>query len=221
VNAVTTNDMEDSDPDSLPTPRRLVLMAVVFYFVVGGLAVLLGWWWGCPPGAAIELDGRHAAWGLAAALPVAAAMWAVLELPLGPFLRIRRLTDELLVPLFRECRPLELLVIAVLAGVAEEMLFRGVVQQAVAGLWDAPAGAWIGLAVAAVLFGLMHPFTPTYVLLAAAIGAYLGWLWMATGNLLVPITAHAAYDFLALVYLVKFHKPEGGTGERGNGGAGE
>jgi hypothetical protein len=62
---------------------------------------------------------------------------------------------------------------------------------------------WIGLAVAALLFGLAHFITPTYAVLAGTMGLYLGWLWIDTGNLLVPITAHAVYDFLALAYLAK------------------
>ena len=61
-----------------------------------------------------------------------------------------------------------------------------------------------GLLAASVLFGLAHPITPAYAVLAAMIGVYLGWLWLAFDkNLLVPITAHALYDFLALIYLVR------------------
>ena len=32
--------------------------------------------------------------------------------------------------------------------------------------------------------------------------AQVPWLWLASGNLLVPIVAHGAYDFAALVYLL-------------------
>jgi membrane protease YdiL (CAAX protease family) len=42
--------------------------------------------------------------------------------------------------------------------------------------------------------------------LAGGIGLYLGAVWLATGNLLVPITSHALYDFLAFVYLVQVRK---------------
>ena len=52
----------------------------------------------------------------------------------------------------------------------------------------------------------MHSVTLTYALLAACIGLYLGAIWLATGNLLVPITSHALYDFLAFVYLVQIRK---------------
>jgi membrane protease YdiL (CAAX protease family) len=39
--------------------------------------------------------------------------------------------------------------------------------------------------------------------LAALIGLYLGWLWLAWGNLLLPIITHGSYDFLALWYLLR------------------
>ncbi len=64
------------------------------------------------------------------------------------------------------------------------------------------AGAWTGLAVASVVFGLLHAVTPTYAVLAALIGVYLGGLWQVTGNILTPIVTHALYDFLLLVYLL-------------------
>ena len=40
-------------------------------------------------------------------------------------------------------------------------------------------------------------------LLAALIGVYFGWLLIESGNLFVPVVAHAAYDFAALVYLLR------------------
>jgi membrane protease YdiL (CAAX protease family) len=95
---------------------------------------------------------------------------------------------------------LDLAVISALAGLGEEMLFRGVVQTLIERASGSP---WLAVAAASVLFGLAHPITRTYAVLAALIGVYLGWLFLANGNLLVPIVAHAAYDFVALVYLLR------------------
>jgi membrane protease YdiL (CAAX protease family) len=51
---------------------------------------------------------------------------------------------------------------------------------------------------------------PSYHLdiVATVIGAYLGVLWLWTGNLMTPIVVHALYDFVALIYLLRVHKPE-------------
>jgi membrane protease YdiL (CAAX protease family) len=64
-------------------------------------------------------------------------------------------------------------------------------------------GPWAALALVSVLFGLVHPITPAYAVLATLAGAYLGWAYLASGNLLVPVLAHALYDFTALVYLLR------------------
>jgi membrane protease YdiL (CAAX protease family) len=67
-------------------------------------------------------------------------------------------------------------------------------------------GAWRALAVTSGLFGLLHPITPAYIVMAGLLGAYLGAVWIVTGNLLTVIVAHALYDFLALRILL--HRPE-------------
>jgi membrane protease YdiL (CAAX protease family) len=59
------------------------------------------------------------------------------------------------------------------------------------------------VAATAVAFGLAHALTVTYAVLAALVGGYLGWLHLASGNLLVPVLAHALYDFIALRLLLR------------------
>jgi membrane protease YdiL (CAAX protease family) len=94
-------------------------------------------------------------------------------------------------------------VIALLAGVGEELLFRGVVLQAMSDVVGPEWGPWVGLAASSIVFGAAHLLTPAYGVLAGLIGFYLGGLWLATGTLTVPIVAHAMYDFVALWYLAK------------------
>jgi hypothetical protein len=189
--------------ENLPSPMRLVLLAVVFEGGLGVVAVGVGWLLGYPPLGEIRWTRAGLAWGAATAVPLVALLLLCVHVPFGPFRRLLQAVDELLVPLFRNCTLLELAVISLLAGVGEEILFRGVLQEAVAGWVGGPGGVWAGLVVASVIFGMAHLITPAYGVLAAAMGLYLGWLWIDTQNLLVPITAHAVYDFLALVYLAK------------------
>jgi membrane protease YdiL (CAAX protease family) len=111
--------------------------------------------------------------------------------------------NETVVPLFRTCEVWQLAGIAMFAGFGEEMLFRGVIQNSVASLFEPDFGAVAGLVAASLLFGVLHWLTLTYAILAALIGLYLGGLWIATGNLLVPAVVHAVYDFWVLVYLIK------------------
>ncbi len=103
-----------------------------------------------------------------------------------PFMR--RIQDklELFKTLLLEMSHAEKIYISVLAGVSEELLFRGCLQPLV------------GIAVASVIFGALHAFTFSYFLLATTIGAYLGVLLQWSGNLFVPMAVHALYDIFAL-----------------------
>jgi uncharacterized protein len=174
-------------------------LGVAFEGGLALLALLLGWLLGTPPLADFRWSASDAALGAAAAVPMLALFLLIERYPAGPLGRIRRFLDEVVRPLFRKSSPLELAVISLLAGLGEEMLFRGVIQAALQG-WLGPLPA---LLLASALFGLLHPITATYVVLAAVLGLYLGGVWMLTGNLLVVIVTHALYDFVLLVYLVR------------------
>jgi membrane protease YdiL (CAAX protease family) len=165
-----------------------------------GLAWLLGWLLGRGPLAAFnafDLTGLLA--GLGATIPMLVGFFAAVRWPVGPMRGIKDFTDRVLRPLMKPCSLLDLAGISLLAGLGEEMLFRGVLQDGFTQWLPVPAA----VLVAAVLFGVLHAVTFTYALLAAVVGAYLGALYLWTDNLMAPIVAHALYDFVALVYLTR------------------
>jgi len=190
--------------------KHVPLMTAVFEGGLTPAAIALGWLLGSPPLATFHFDWRDSLLGVAATLPPLGLFWLCLVCPWRPFAEIARITVETLVPLFRDCQLMQLAIIAALAGVGEEMLFRGVVQAASAQEIGGPYGVWLGLLIAAVLFGLLHSITPTYAILTGLVGLYLGGLWLACGNLLTPIVAHGAYDFVALLYLARVRGGEAG-----------
>jgi len=195
--------MEETD---LKPPKNFVVMAALFEGGLAVVAVALGKLLGYPPLETFHWSLPDFAWAMAATVPPLVVFYMCVKISFRPLASTVKVIDELLVPLFRNCRVVELAIIAMLAGLGEEMLFRVIVQQSLTDWIGGPAGPWIGLLAAALLFGMLHLLTPAYGIIAGLIGLYLGWLWMDSGNLLVPITVHAAYDFIALVYLVRIRK---------------
>jgi len=179
--------------------NTIVLLAIVVEGGLVGLALVCGWLLGQPPFSRFAFDLPDALWGLAAALPMTAAFLVMRRWPVGPLRAIKAFTDEMLRPAMAPCTLVDLLGISCLAGLGEEMLFRGMLQDFLAG-W---AGPGLAVAAASALFGLLHAVTAGYAVLAALMGAYLGGLYLLTGNLLAPIVTHAAYDFAVLVYVLR------------------
>ena len=200
------------DDNSLP-PTNFARTAAIFEGALAVVAVGLGWLLNQPPLETFRWKPVGLVLGPLLALPPLAIMLVGVRGAFWPFSAIRRVVDEMLVPLFRRLNIGEMAAISLLAGLGEEMLFRGVFQASIArwiggngpGVpWHADAASgWIALGIVAVLFGAAHSVNLGYALLAGVIGLYLGWIWMLSDNLMVPMAAHAVYDFFALVYLVK------------------
>ncbi len=182
------------------SPRRFVLQTLLFEGALGVGALVAGIWMNSPPWAQIRWEAAAAGWGLGAAVPMVAVMYWLRQIRRGPLGRLNRVVDEFVVPLFAGSTLAQIGCIAIVAGVCEELLFRGVVQTALEG--------WLGLTAAIVLanvlFGLIHFVTPAYAIWAMLVGAYFSGLWaLCDRNLLAPIVAHAVYDFIALAYLTR------------------
>ncbi len=123
--------------------------------------------------------------------------------PVGLLRQLRQIVQAEVVPLFRGTSTTGLLAISVAAGVGEEVLFRGFLQSAITDAWGPAGGVWIGLVAASLVFGVCHSLCVAYAVLASAMGLLLGALYVATGSLVAPVTTHVAYDFLALLYLLR------------------
>jgi membrane protease YdiL (CAAX protease family) len=155
---------------------------IVAAFALGAAAGFNAW--------AVRWTFTDLLWGVGAVLPMLVVYSASDEL--------RQLVQRILGPAFRECRWYDLVLMAVLAGVGEELFFRGAVQPLLERI-----DPWVGLIAANVLFGALHALTWQYFVFAAGFGFYLSWLagFPSERNLLAPIIAHGLYDFLAFVLI--------------------
>ena len=91
-------------------------------------------------------------------------------------------------------------ILALLSGIAEEMLFRGAALQT------------FGLLVSSLVFAVVH-FPPKFklfpwTLIALALGLLFGHAVEVTGNLSFPISAHFTINFLNLQAVGKLPPPE-------------
>ena len=92
---------------------------------------------------------------------------------------------------------LNLVLVAVFAGIGEELLFRGVLQRLFIKLFKNP---WAGILVTAFIFSAIHlqfyGFIPRFIL-----GILLGLIYWYSGSLWPAMIAHFAYDAFAVVMI--------------------
>ncbi len=178
--------------------RSLFARAAAFEALLALVALGVGSLVGVSPAESLRFSWAALLLGLAATAPPAAGLLALERAESGWAVRIRQSARKLLGPLFTHAGWREVALLSLAAGVGEEMLFRGLLQQGLSNVW----GSGVALVVASATFGVLHWLTPGYAVLAGLGGLYLGALYLATGNLLVPMVVHAAYDMVALWLLV-------------------
>ncbi|MFM8333737.1 MAG: lysostaphin resistance A-like protein [Candidatus Methylumidiphilus sp.] len=198
-----------SKPSPFRNRQAFIKTATIFEASLVALAYGLGWWAGVDPLADLRLEMAALLWGLAGTLPLCLLFLGAYRIPSRNLRAIQRFLIDALGPLLDACRWPELLYLAVLAGVTEEVLFRGLLQPLIEARWGWPAG----LALSNLLFALAHFVTPLYAVLAGLTGLYLGLSLDLGGgrNLLTPIAIHALYDFLAFAAVARAYRAERGV----------
>jgi membrane protease YdiL (CAAX protease family) len=140
--------------------------------------------------------------GVLAALPLLAGLLWTLRTRSKPIKHLIDVVQDQLGPLVASRSAGELALLAALAGLAEEVLFRGVMQGELARRLP----NFVALLLTSVAFGLAHFLTLSYAVLAGVGGLYLGALYWSQGNLVIPIVAHAIYDVVALLQLARMYR---------------
>ena len=195
---------------------RSILVAVFFEGSLAAVAIGVGWLAEVPVLETFHFNLAHFALGVAGSLPLLAMMFLLCRSSWAPLKRLTVTVEQLVNSLFVGRDLIEIAAVSLMAGIGEEFLFRGLIQGGILVWVGGSTGIVTSLILASLFFGLCHPITITYVVVASIVGVYLGAIWLASGNLLVPVTAHASYDFLALLYLLKVHRKNGAVTLRGS-----
>ena len=90
--------------------------------------------------------------------------------------------------------------IAIVPAVAEELVFRGVIQKNLVRWFSPHVGVWLGAAIFSAIHFQFFGFVPRFVL-----GLALGYLYLWSGNILVSMAAHFTQNAfqLLLIYLTQ------------------
>ena len=89
---------------------------------------------------------------------------------------------------------ISLLVMGLLAPVAEELMFRGLLFGWLAGRW----GGGVAAGISSLVFAAAH-LEPAHILLVLPLGLLFGWLRWRTGSLLPSMVAHIVNNSFAVV----------------------
>lgn len=128
-------------------------------------------------------------------------------LPLPDLLRqLESDTMEALKGLLRMDTPGELfanlLIIALLPAIGEELLFRGILQQQ---LMRRMANPLLAILAAALIFSFIHLQFEGF-LSRVLLGMLLGWVYWRSGNFWVPVSAHFVNNGMQVIGQYLYHK---------------
>lgn len=101
--------------------------------------------------------------------------------------------------------PVFFVAVVLAAPIGEELLYRGMLFQAV----RSRVGVWPGIGVSGLTFGAVH-LTPAasvganllVLVTVSALGMILAWIFQRTGSLVVVITAHCLFNAISAVLLI-------------------
>lgn len=209
---------ENSSRKSLgkETNSSPIWLFIAFEGGLAALGILLAWAAGFdalgrPSGSNEGLLVKPIALGIGVGLICFAVMSALDRLNWAPLARLREIVEQAMAKLLREASLWQVVALAAAAGIGEEVLFRGFLQQGVADAmkrmeFDVVPAQCAAIGAASLIFGLCHAMTKTYLVAATVMSAILGYLYLYADHILAPIVAHGLYDFVAILYFVRSQK---------------
>lgn len=190
------SDLAQEGRLELRPPLRLHPRELVGYgSALGALMAIVAWAW-----FVLLRGGRLATWfpgdawllDLLIGTGVGVLFTAIAWMLQGRVRGLRRVSNLLMMVLdMQALRPHHALVFGLMAGLPEELLFRGAMQPV------------FGLLLTAIFFGALHAATTTYYVYATIAGLMLGVLAEWRGGLWAPIAAHTVIDMLMFLLLLR------------------
>ena len=111
-----------------------------------------------------------------------------------PFSKSLRDICKQLVPIFQGFPLWKIITLSLAAGLGEELLFRGFLQQWLMTYMSME----VAILLASLGFGLLHFFSFSYFALTTVLGVIFGITYVETNSLLLVMSWHAIYDVLVI-----------------------
>jgi membrane protease YdiL (CAAX protease family) len=190
--------------NSLINEQNFFKVACYFEGSLIVVAIVLGWIADIDPFANIIFSETAVFYGIIGTIPLFIFFVVLYQVKIDAFQQVKRTLLETLAPSMHRYHWTDLFILGAIAGITEEILFRGVIQPWMESSW----GMTSGLIASSIIFGMVHAVTPLYALLATLVGIYLGLAmdWGGQRNLLNPIIIHGLYDFLAFLAIVRTYR---------------
>lgn len=211
---------DETNPNEEQPDDFMFVWACGFELAIGVVGLTLGWILGVDARAYIghlkdltwQSVGMDLGMGAIASIPMTVAVALLMRIPHESITAIKRLSDAPTMKALLSMTRIELLTLSVCAGIGEELAFRGFLLPWITAIGDssssfvnpftvgdsfrtaAPVMLTAAILFSSIGFGLLHPITKLYVVVAALMGVYFGALLVVTDSLVVPIVAHATYD---------------------------
>lgn len=94
----------------------------------------------------------------------------------------------------------QIVILSVLAGLGEELLFRGVIQS-----WLTEfIGVYSAIVISSVIFATLHALTLYYFVFTFLLSLLLAFLFHTTQSMAFLVVIHAVYDVIALGVIAKY-----------------
>lgn len=176
-------------------PKKIPIITMVL--LVEGSLLFIGLVWmslrKIPVFDSIKITPGTAAAGLAAGvvLLTSSLLFYLID-KCGFDLKLRKLIENQMYPVFKNITFPEILLIALMSGFCEEFFFRGILLPE------------LGVFVSCLVFGILHTSSKETWFLglwSAMGGLFFSLLYLRTGNLFIPITAHAINNLIAVSYI--------------------
>jgi len=198
----THNNLDLEFPQ--PEQHHTVISAIVFEGGLAVLALVIGYFCSFSPAKTLSWSFQAVVLGFAATIPML-VMFVFLDRAKSlPLLRIQQLVRMFIFTFFRKCSAAQIFLICVLAGIGEELFFRGLMQDGIThGLGNTFFGLVCGIVISSFFFGIAHLVTPTYGVIAFFMSLYFAALFLLSGNILVPMIAHALYDYCVIRFILQ------------------